>query len=164
MIRPAHIRPITQEAARLMLDWRYPPPYDIYNFSSDDPVDVQDTLAYLLEPENQFFEIVDTKQRILGFCSFGQDGQVPGGNYSQSALDIGMGIRPDLTGQGLGSRFASAVVTYGAEKFHPVLFRVTIAAFNERAKRVWQRLGFQPVQEFVHLGTKRPFIIFTRQG
>ncbi len=49
---------------------------------------------------------------LEGFCSFGADGQVAGGDYSGQCLDIGMGIWPDLTGRGNGKRYAQAVVSY----------------------------------------------------
>jgi ribosomal-protein-alanine N-acetyltransferase len=161
---PLQLAPISHQAASMMLEWHYPPPYDIYNVSSANPDDLAATIEYLLHPDNQFFEISHSELGLAGFCSFGYDGQVPGGDYSQPGLDIGMGVRPDLTGQGFGKFFAQAVLRFGTKKFQPALFRVTIAAFNKRAQRVWQRQGFQSVQKFVHQGTKRPFIIFTRQG
>ena len=93
----------------------------------------------------------DENGRLVGFCSFGEDGQVPGGDYSTDALDIGMGIHPDFTGQGLGSSFVLAVLDYAQRKFQPTTFRVTIAAFNQRARHVWGKNGFSKSR---HLPTK----------
>ena len=164
--RPKHpvqhlkIQPITRSAALILLAWRYPPPYDIYNLADDDQADDATTIAYLLNPAHHFYEMTLPQEGIVGFCSFGEDGQVPGGDYLQPALDIGMGIRPDLTGKGLGAIFVQAVIQFAVEMFRPKLLRVTIATFNERAQRVWQQNGFQPIQKFVHEGAKRPFTIF----
>ncbi|KAA3661894.1 MAG: N-acetyltransferase [Chloroflexi bacterium] len=161
LVHSLKISTITRSTAPLLLNWHYPRPYHIYNMASDDPADAAATIAYLLNPAHQFYEMTLPKEGVVGFCSFGEDGQVPGGDYSQPALDIGMGIHPNLTGKGLGAIFVQAVIQFGMEMFRPTLLRVTIATFNERAQRVWQQNGFQPGQAFVHEGTKRPFIIFT---
>ncbi len=39
---------------------------------------------------------------MVGFCSFGVDGRVPGGDYPDGPLDVGMGMRPDLTAAAWG--------------------------------------------------------------
>jgi len=109
--------------ALAILGWRYSAPYDLYNF---EPEQRQVDLDYLLNPQNGFFAILKGEGELAGFCSFGPDGQVPGGNYSNPALDIGMGIRPDLTGQGNGRRYAQAVARYGAQRYQMQALRVTI--------------------------------------
>lgn len=86
---------------------------------------------------------MDENSELVAYCSFGQDGQVSGGNYRDPALNIGMGIRPDLTGGRKGAEYANAVLEFADSLFKPKAFRVTIAAFNKRAMRVWQKLGFE---------------------
>lgn len=154
--------PLTQSDAAAMLDWRYEPPYDIYNLASTNPDERKETIAYLLDPEHNFHLISSPNGRVVGFCSFGLDAQVPGGDYSQPALDIGLGLHPVLTGKGLGRSVVGAVLNFAGSHFQPERFRVTIAAFNKRAQCVWQQHGFRPVQRFVaKTGAERPFIIFT---
>ena len=99
--------------------------------------------------------------QLEGYCSFGSDGQVLGGCYSTQALDIGMGIKPDLVGQGRGKLYALAVTRYGINQYKVEHLRVTIAQFNKRAQRVWQQLGFKQVEKFVKAGTKEEFVIMT---
>ena len=72
-----------------------------------------------------------------------------------------MGIRPNLTGQGRGSDFVTAVLDFALRSFDAEQFRVTIAAFNQRALRVWEQNGFQRVQTFRKGGSDREFIILT---
>ncbi|MEM8809231.1 MAG: GNAT family N-acetyltransferase [Cyanobacteria bacterium P01_G01_bin.38] len=131
--------------ALAILSWRYPAPYDVYNFA---PETHQADLRYLIDPKNAFFAILNRQGELEGYCSFGADGQVPGGNYSAQALDLGMGIRPDLVGQGRGKAYVLAVARYGTQRYQTRQLRVTIAAFNQRAQRVWQKLGFEPVETF----------------
>jgi ribosomal-protein-alanine N-acetyltransferase len=55
----------------------------------------------LVDPEVGYHAVMAV-DRLIGFRSFGPDGQVPGREYDDCALDTGGGLRPDLTGQGLG--------------------------------------------------------------
>lgn len=105
----------------------------MYNF---DPKHRQTDLDHILNPQKAFFAILNSEGELEGFCSFGPDGQVSGGNYSEPALDIGLGIRPDLTGQGSGRHYAQAVAEYGAQCYGMNRLRVTIATFNQRAQDV----------------------------
>lgn len=152
------ITPLESHHGREILTWRYPYPYDVYNFQGD----IESGLADLLHPSQTFFVISNELGDLVGYCSFGADGQVPGGDYSAGALDIGMGIRPDLTGKGNGTYYAQAVVDFGIEHFHPERLRVTIADFNQRAQNVWRKLSFEPVETFIKSGTENKFVILCR--
>ena len=152
-------RAIDENSARKIMDWHYESPYDIYDLSSPDP---EDTLQYLLDPQNAFHAIHNQTGELEAFCSFGPDGQVTGGDYSTPALDIGLGVRPDLTGQGHGSEFINAVIDFATQTYSPDRLRVTIAAFNRRAKRVWEKAGFQVVQNFQGGWTNLEFVIMMK--
>jgi ribosomal-protein-alanine N-acetyltransferase len=145
---------LDESAAREIVSWRYEPPYDLYNLENSD-----ESIRYALNPDNNFYAMRDEDGKLIGFCSFGSDGQVPGGDYHAPALDIGLGIRPDLTGQGRGSDFVQAVLHFAQSKFQPPMLRVTIAAFNLRAQRVWEKNGFRLSQQFQHAGSGREFVM-----
>jgi RimJ/RimL family protein N-acetyltransferase len=149
--------PIDEQAASEIVRWCYEPPYEIYNLE-----DSKESIQYALDPQYNYTVMRDESGRLVGFCSFGVDGQVPGGDYRAEALDIGMGICPDFTGKGLGSSFVRAVLDFAEKEFHPKTYRVTIAAFNRRARRVWEKNGFQQVQSFIHADSRREFCVYTR--
>ncbi|MEZ4867254.1 MAG: GNAT family N-acetyltransferase [Caldilineaceae bacterium] len=156
---------ITRQHALLLTSWRYAPPYDVYN-RNDPPSDAE--IAYWLDPAVACHAVMDASQNsdvdaLVAFCTFGPDGQVGGGDYRRDALDIGMGVRPDLTGQGLGAHFAQAAIDFARQTYHPPALRVTIAAFNQRAIRVWEKLDFHEVQRFPSAHNGREFIVFLRQ-
>lgn len=145
-----------------VVTWEYEPPYHIYN-SNEDFNSIDEATAYFLDPDYAFHTIFEKESgELVGICSFGNDGRVPGGDYSADALDIGMGIKPSWTGQGHGFEYVQAVIAFAEETFHPTMLRVTIAAFNLRAQRVWQKAGFAEVSRFDARHSKRPFIIYTR--
>ncbi len=135
------IVPMTAGYAQDIVTWRYPPPYDCYDMTAADP-------AFLADPANGFFALTDGG-RLIGFRSFGADGQVPGGRYDDSALDTGGGLRPELTGKGIGRQAIRTGLDFGRRQFSPAAFRVTIAAFNLRAQRVVADLGFRVIAEFL---------------
>jgi RimJ/RimL family protein N-acetyltransferase len=138
-------RAITAADARAIVAWRYDPPYDVYDL---DPGDAGELLA----PEAATVIAVDGDGRLLGFASFGYAGRVPGGEaagvYDEPLLDIGLGMPPDRTGQGLGAAFCQAVLDYAEVCYRPLGFRLTVATFNQRALRVYERLGFETGERF----------------
>ena len=69
--------PIDELAAREIITWRYEPPYDIYNLEESET-----SIQYALNPQNNFYAMRIENNQLAGFCSFGKDGQVPGGDYS----------------------------------------------------------------------------------
>lgn len=152
------IHPISRAAAEEIVTWHYPPPYEIYNT----PLEERDTaIAYFLNPDNRCFILQNENGWILGYGSVGVDAQVPGGDYQEPALDLGIGIRPDLTGQGQGKQFLAALAAYAqAQEPPPQRLRVTIAAFNERAQRLVRGYGFVEVQQFTRSADDTTFKVF----
>ncbi|WP_210438460.1 GNAT family N-acetyltransferase [Nocardioides xinjiangensis] len=155
-IDPASITvaPLTREHAEDMVTWRYEPPYDVYDIAGADP-------EQLLHPGAGFFAVM-AAGRLIGFRSFGRDGQVPGGDYDDSALDTGGGLRPELTGQGLGRPVIAAGLAFGRARFAPPAFRVTVASFNVRALRTVERLGFARTGSFAAARDGREFVVLVR--
>lgn len=148
--------PLEEPHALAILDWHYPAPYDFYNFR---PENRELDLGDFLNPQHAFFAILNCDGELEGYCSFGSDGRVPGGNYSDQALDIGMGIRPDLVGRGQGRSYAQAVADYGVQCYQMTTLRVTIATFNQRAQRVWRSLDFKSVETFHKANSHEQFVI-----
>ena len=99
--------PMTETHARSIVAWRYDPPYDIYDVSTGN---AEETVQVYLDPRYAYHAILAAEGELAAYCCFGVDAQVPGGDYDQPALDIGLGVRPDLTGQGRGGAYVRAVL------------------------------------------------------
>jgi ribosomal-protein-alanine N-acetyltransferase len=145
---------MTPAYAAEIATWRYPAPYDVYDMTGADP-------AFLASPEGGYFALTD-ETGLIGFRSFGADGQVPGSEYDDSALDTGGGLRPDLTGRGLGREAIGTGLEFGRQRFRPRAFRVTIATFNLRAQRVIAALGFRETGTFPATADGRAYGIWVR--
>lgn len=157
---PFTFKPIDEASVRAILSWRYESPYDIYDLDSAG----EEEIKFFLDSQNGYYSLTDEQGELVAYCCFGLEGQVPGGDYGADALDIGLGMRPDLTGQGRGYLFVKAVLDFGRKSFNPTAFRVTIAEFNQRALRVWQRAGFRPVQMFQRKPDGTAFAILLREA
>jgi len=137
-----------EEHARTIVTWRYDPPYAYY---SADLSRTDENIQRLLIPHNPYFGIHDDRMGLIGFCCFGAEGQVPGGDYTEEMLDIGLGLRPDLTGSGNGYRFFSAILDFTVRRFGANAYRLTVAGFNARAIRLYEKAGFKQVHCFTSL-------------
>ncbi len=99
---------------------------------------------------------------MIAFRCFGPDAQVSGGDYTAQALDLGGGLRPNLTGKGIGRYVIAAAMNYAIAQFHPHFFRVTVASFNHRAKKVCVKLGYKVLSEFIRPSDGLKFEIMTQ--
>jgi RimJ/RimL family protein N-acetyltransferase len=117
------VEPMTESDFAEMSAWRYDPPYDFYD-GHVDPV---------LNPE-RFFAVRDDDGALVAHFYFEEKGD---------ALEYGIGLRPELTGRGLGPAVFRAGLDYGRARFAPPRVTLAVAAFNARAITVYERAGFR---------------------
>ncbi len=146
---------MSQEEAVAIADWRYEPPYDFYDWPAD-----EGDLAELLDPVRRgegYFSARDSAEELIGFFGFDREGD---------GVGVGLGLRPDLTGRGLGQSFLEAGLAFARERFAPRSFRLSVATFNARAIAVYERSGFIATRTFMHEtnGGLFPFVEMERQA
>ena len=131
--------PMSQRQACAVAAWRYDPPYDFYDAVAD-PED----FAELLDPVQRaghYFAVLGAPGSLVGFFMFKQEG---------STVEVGLGLRPDLTGCGGGLSFLLAGLEFARGRYAPTQFRLAVTAFNQRAIRVYERAGFRQVEPYMH--------------
>lgn len=148
-----------EESAREVLSWRYAGRYAFYN---PQPEHFDEDLQSLLDPDNNYFAVNDEQSYLVACFCFGHQAQVPGGDYSAEALDYGCGMRPDLTGLGLGAAFILAGQEFAERAFDATSFRVTVAAFNRRAIRACTKAGFNIQQKFQHTLNGSEYVVLVK--
>jgi ribosomal-protein-alanine N-acetyltransferase len=132
-------RPMSDEEAREISGWSYEPPYDFYDATSD-----EDDLAELLDPgrrKDAYFSAFDDEGALVGFFQFEVKGRT---------VDVGLGLKPDLTGAGMGLDYLLAGLEFARERFSPTCFTLVVATFNERAIQVYERAGFSRGNTYMH--------------
>ena len=155
-----HFVPMRLCHVRLLRTWRYPSPYDVYNPAAAGESEAE-LAATFLNPSYHYYAVIDGREGLIAYRCFGADARVPGGDYAADALDMGGALRPDLTGRRLGPPLLRAAMDFARERFAPRAFRVTIAAWNFRARRACARVGYAHHSTFC--GPRGvPFIIMGR--
>ena len=134
--------------------WRYQPPYNFYDTAADPSslVEVLDARRW----GHIFFSVFSVlpsssesgDEELAGFLELtARPGEV---------IEIGLGLRPDLTGQGLGLSFVEACLDFARRRSRPQAFALDVATFNERARAVYEKAGFVPGNTFWrHLSGRR---------
>lgn len=129
--------------------WRYEAPYDVYNPGSDGAdEDGEPDSTELLDRESPYYAVHDEQGDLVGYFCYGTAGQPWGVSESSLYVDdrvmvIGLAMRPDMTGKGVGLSFVNAGLAFAQEQFAPSLFRLYVMPFNQRAIRVYERAGFK---------------------
>ena len=165
MTSPGYVfEPMNDEQARAVAAWRYEAPYDFYDMAND-PEGLEELLGPPERREGYYAVLSDDE--LVGFFCYGPGGQLPGYDYpDDGSVDVGLGLRPDLTGKGLGLEFVRAGLEFGRHHFSPAGFRLFVATFNERAIQIYERAGFRRVEVFMHHkdGADYPFLLMTREA
>lgn len=134
-------RPLGWHDTQTVAAWRYPAPYELYDLSRSSLL-VGVGLHRLLAPLRAvgFYAVQWRDIPLAGVFSFRRQG---------TTVELGLGLRPDLTGRGIGLAFVQAGMAFARGEFAPVAFRLDVATFNQRAIRVYERAGFVPGRRFV---------------
>jgi RimJ/RimL family protein N-acetyltransferase len=154
------IQRIREREARQIATWGYDEPYGMYSLTAL-------AIPALLDPEYRYHIVRDETGELVGFCCFGLDARVSGGVYTQGepeVLDVGVGMHPGWVGKGHGRAFVAAVLGFAVVNFNPDIFRVTIAAFNQRSQRVFLGLGFKQTERFDRDSDGMKFVQLEREA
>jgi [ribosomal protein S18]-alanine N-acetyltransferase len=139
---------MTEADARAVAAWRYEGEYAVYNQHPGD----EEAVAAMLDRRSPHYAARNERGELVGFFALGtsaevEDVGVPSLYGPDEMIAVGLGLRPDLTSQGLGLDFVNAGLDYARQAFGPRAFRLFVLRFNERAIRVYERAGFQRVRE-----------------
>ena len=143
--------PMNAQDARAICGWHYEEPYAVYNMGHD--ADETSVESEMLDRRSPHYAVRDEHGDLVGFFSFGSSAEVwdheetylYAPDTTQRTVYVGLGMRPDLTGRGLGLAFVNAGLDFARETFAPDAFRLYVMPFNERAVRVYERAGFERV-------------------
>ena len=118
------------EALEIADFWKYDGEYAFYDMTAD-PEDYEEIVTPELRGD-RYFAVFDEDALIGFFCVEQGDG----------SIDIGLGLRPDLTGHGRGRTFLNEILHFVRENYTFEKIRLDVASFNQRAIKVYERAGF----------------------
>ena len=126
------VEKLSQENAMVIANcWKYSEQYSFYDMTAD----INDYNEFIDERirGNNYFQYMD-KVELLGFFSF---------EIVDNAITLGLGLRPDLTGQGYGKDFMMIIEQYIVTNFTTIdEIKLSVALFNRRAIKLYQKCGF----------------------
>lgn len=130
---------MTQEQAEeIAFNWHYDAEYSFYDMEAD-----KEDLVEFLDPNKRGDSnfVVTKDNDIIGFFSFNQ--------VDINTIDIGLGMRPNLTGNGSGLEFLKAGIEFAESKYTPQKIILSVSTFNQRAIKVYRKIGFEEVDTFM---------------
>lgn len=130
---------MTQEQAEeIAHNWHYDGEYAFYDMEADEE-DLAEFLDRKARGNSMFAVMIDDE--LIGFFSVSQ--------ASANVYDIGLGMRPDLTGNGRGTEFLHASMKFVQSRFTVDKITLSVATFNQRAIKVYRKVGFKDVDTFM---------------
>ncbi len=141
------------DEAKIIANWKYDEPYAIYKMDENDS-----SLRELLD--GSYYSATDEEDNLTGYFCFGKSARVAAGEmagvYHEGGFtDIGLGMAPDLCGRGYGYDFMQAGMHFARKRLSINKFRLTVAAFNVRAIKVYEKLGFIKTGSFKRVSEDR---------
>ncbi|WP_342429695.1 GNAT family N-acetyltransferase [Neobacillus sp. FSL H8-0543] len=127
-----------EQAEEIAYKWHYDGKYSFYDMESD-----KEDLVEFLDPEKRghsYFVVINEKE-VIGFFSFNK--------VANNTIDIGLGLRPDLTGSGNGLEFLKAGLEFAKAKYKPEKTTLSVATFNQRAIKIYRKIGFEELETFI---------------
>ena len=128
-----HFTIMTQEQAEnIAFTWHYDGEYSFYDMEAD-----KEDLAEFLNPEirGETMFAVTYKDEMVAFLSVAR--------VDNTTFDIGLGMKPEITGRGKGTEFLKAAIDFVKAEFRAEKITLSVAAFNERAIKVYRKIGFE---------------------
>ena len=126
-----------EQAENIASNWHYEGKCSFYDITAD-----KEDLAEFLNPQERGdkYYIVKKSNEEIGFFYF---------EDKDDSVDIGLGMKPELTGRGMGLDFFKAGLGYAISKYNPKEITLSVATFNERAVKVYKKAGFESVKTFM---------------
>ncbi|WP_276357875.1 GNAT family N-acetyltransferase [Cohnella caldifontis] len=137
---PFTLRPMTEEDARRLCEWRYPEPYDRYRWPAWEEMAKEG--REFADPDiraKQYVSFADAKGELAGYAQlFPLD----------RAVRLGIGLRPDLCGLGLGPEAILLAAREARRRRPDADIDLEVETWNERAVKAYKKAGFVVEDEY----------------
>jgi ribosomal-protein-alanine N-acetyltransferase len=127
-------------AHEIAFEWKYEENYSFYDMTED-----EDDLNDFLNKDNwgnHYFAVLNEEDELIGFYSF---------EFEEGIMWLGFGLKPELTGIGIGNEFVVSGMKFGVGRFNYAgsYVMLGVVSFNKRAIRLYEKIGFNVVEEYM---------------
>jgi ribosomal-protein-alanine N-acetyltransferase len=126
--------PMKEEYANEIINnWHYDGIYSFYDITTDEKdLKVFTDRAYW---KDTIFAVLNENNELVAWSSFYIENEI---------VWLSLGLKPELTGIGLGEEFVFECVNFAQSHYKPdkKIVKFDVALFNQRAIKVYERVGF----------------------
>lgn len=134
------ISDLTESSAEQICSWKYEGIYSIYNYPSWKIVVKQKWgISIKAKREKEFVSVVDNFHVLCAYIRFIED---------KDHITVGLGLRPDLCGRGLGDEFMKLVIAESLRRYGKKKIILEVREFNKRAIRCYEKAGFKIIDAY----------------
>lgn len=124
-------------------EWKYDGIYSFYDMTAD-----EEDLEEFLNEENwqgedfAYFAVLNNKSELIGYYSY---------YFEEHIMWIGFGLKPELTGKGLGAEFVISGIDFLVKRcnYEKSYIMLAVAEFNKRAIRTYEKIGFEALEKYM---------------
>lgn len=144
-----HLHPMTEQEARTVSEWRYPPPYDVYRWPA---------WADMLRDGREFADADIRREQYIAVRDADNAANDELIGYVQlfpldRAIRVGIGLRPDLCDKGLGPAIIKLAVAEAARRKPGAEIDLEVEQWNKRAIRAYEKAGFKVTDQYSRRAT-----------
>ncbi len=131
------LRAMTESYAKEICCWKYDGEYSVYNFSDWETCKAKGwSIADKDKLGREFCALTQEENGRVVLCGFlrltSEDG----------TINLGLGLRPDLCGRGLGAELMTIAINEYKRRFAGAGLELDVRTFNERAIKLYMKSGF----------------------
>ena len=159
MMQKWRIVPMLQRHDWEISTWRYTGELSYYNTPVlTGPDSESDAPVY------EGWAVLEGNGAVAGFFYFGPSCRIPTNGayrFADGWMDFGLGLRPDLCGKGCGADFVRMGLEFAREQLGARKFRLCVAAFNARARHIYEKCGFAVIGGAVNSRSGDDYFVMT---
>lgn len=141
---PYRLEPMTERDAAAISAWRYPPPYDAYDWLPWEQAAAERRDYADPDVRERQYRAVRCGDELCGFVQWFPLAAEEGAPI----VRLGLGLKPDWCGRGRGAGFARFAAQATAERHPGHRIDLEVAKDNARAIAAYEKAGFRAVDEY----------------
>ena len=135
-----HVETMSLQQAKEISEWKYPSPYDVYNYPAWNIMVENKWAITLPERRKQEFRCICYADKVVAYFRLFE-------GYPEGKYFLGLGLLPTLCGTGKGAVIMERILAY-AEKMGIKRLHLEVRDFNKRAIHCYQKAGFIEVDRY----------------
>lgn len=153
------IVPMEESHGAAICTWKYDSPYDIYSWLPWEQMKALDVeFGNPALRAQQYVSLLTPDDELAGFAQY-----FP----MEGVTRLGIGMRPDLCGQGLGKSFVLTIVEEAQRRKPQDVIDLEVLTWNTRAIRAYQKAGFVITDLYEKMtpgGISKPYYCMVYKG